>query len=171
MIICFIFFHTVGSCFSLPILSLFPYICSVRDRFTTSKSSHHTLLTCEIWVVYVLFYVFTSVLHVDPNVIFDPFLPRWPMFPKMRLLNSNALIQGSGRFVGVTGWDPSVCKSNWVHVHNLRFTFIKLGYVLHIPLKWSVIFPQSWTSTGSSVTNCRFCPIIARILLKDQVFF
>ena len=49
----------------------------------------------------------------------------------------------------------------------LRFSFIKLGYILYIPLKRSVIFLQSWTSTGyfsnstsSSVTHCRFSPII-----------
>ena len=45
---------------------------------------------------------------------------------------------------------------------------VKLGYILQILLKWSVIFLQSWTSTGYSsnstdsfVTNCRFSPIIA----------
>ena len=69
--------------------------------------------------------------------------------------------------LGITGWDPSVCKSNWLHVDILRISFIKLEYVLQTPLKWSVIFLQSWTSTGyfwnstgSSVTNCRFSPII-----------
>ena len=28
------------------------------------------------------------------------------------------------------GWDPSVCKSGRLHVDILRFSFIKLGYVL-----------------------------------------
>ena len=36
----------------------------------------------------------------------------------------------SGRFLGIIGWDPSVCKSNWLHVDILRFSFIKLGYIL-----------------------------------------
>ena len=33
--------------------------------------------------------------------------------------------QWSGRFLG----DPSVCKSNRLHVDNLQFSFIKLGYI------------------------------------------
>jgi hypothetical protein len=71
--------------------------------------------------------------------------------------------QWLGRFLGIIGWDPSVCKSNRWHVDIHRFFLIKLGYILQIPLKWSVIFLLSWTSTsyfsnstGSSVTNCRF---------------
>ena len=85
-------------------------------------------------------------------------------------------IQWSGRFLNVTGWNPSVCKSNRSYVHIIRFSFIKLGYILHIPLKWSVIFLQSRTSsgefsnsTGSFVTNCRFSPIIGYI--RGKVFF
>ena len=76
--------------------------------------------------------------------------------------------QWSGRFLGILiGWDLSVCKSNQLHVDILRFSFTKLGYILWIPLKWSVIFLHSWTSTdyfsnstSSFVTNCRFSPII-----------
>ena len=73
-----------------------------------------------------------------------------------------------GEIFGATGWDPNVCKSNWLHIDILLVSFIKLGYILQIPLKWLVIFLQSWTSTGyfsnstgSFVTNCRFSPIIA----------
>ena len=69
--------------------------------------------------------------------------------------------------LGITGWDPSVYKFKWSYVDNLLVSFIKLGYILKIPLKWSVNFLQSWTSTGyfsnstgSFVTNCRFPPII-----------
>ena len=69
--------------------------------------------------------------------------------------------QWPGRLLGSTGWDPSVCKSDRSHVHILRFSCIKLWYILYISLKWLVIFLQSWTSTGSSLTNCRFSPIIA----------
>ena len=72
-----------------------------------------------------------------------------------------------GRFLGITAWDHGVCKSNRLHVDILWFSFIKLGYIPKVSLKWSVIFLQSWTSTGfssnttgSSVTNCRFSPII-----------
>ena len=73
----------------------------------------------------------------------------------------------SGRFLGITGWHPSACKSNRLHVDILRFSFIKLGYTLYIPLQRSVIILQSWistgyfsNSTGSFVTNCRFSLII-----------
>ena len=38
--------------------------------------------------------------------------------------------QWSGRFLGMTSWDPSVCKSNRLHVHILRFSYIELGYIL-----------------------------------------
>ena len=38
-----------------------------------------------------------------------------------------------GRFLGITCWNPSIYKSN-------RFSFVKLGYFLTTPLKWSVIF-------------------------------
>ena len=75
--------------------------------------------------------------------------------------------QWLGRFLSIIGWDPSVGKSNRLHVDILWFSFIKLGYIPYIPLKWSVIFLESWSSTGSfsnsigsSVTNCRFSPII-----------
>jgi hypothetical protein len=76
--------------------------------------------------------------------------------------------QWLGRFVGIIGWEPSVCKSNRLHVDILRFSFIKLGVYSSINSS-KVIgnFLQSWTSTGyfsnwtgSSETNCRFSPII-----------
>ena len=35
--------------------------------------------------------------------------------------------QWSGRFLGITGWNPSDYKSNRLHVHILRFSFVKLG--------------------------------------------
>ena len=78
-------------------------------------------------------------------------------------------IQWFGSFLSITGSNPSVCKSNRLPVDVLRFSFIKLRYILWIPLKWSRVFLQSWTSpgyfsnsTGSYVTNCRFSPNIAR---------
>ena len=82
--------------------------------------------------------------------------------------------QRSGRFLDIIGWDPRVCKSNRLHVDILRFSYTILGYILWIPLKWSVIFLQSWTSTGyfsnstgSSVTNCRFTSIIDSRVVTD----
>ena len=81
-----------------------------------------------------------------------------------------SFIQWSGRFLGIIGWDPSVCKSNRLYVDILRFSFIKWRYFLQIPLKWSIIFMQSWTSTGyfsnstgSFATNCWFSPIMGFI--------
>jgi hypothetical protein len=40
------------------------------------------------------------------------------------------LQQWSGWFLNIIGWDPSICKSNRLHVEILRFSFIKLGYIL-----------------------------------------
>ena len=38
--------------------------------------------------------------------------------------------QWSGRILGIIGWDLSVCKSNRFHVDILRFSSLKLGYIL-----------------------------------------
>ena len=73
-------------------------------------------------------------------------------------------VVGEILFLGIiSGWNSSVCKSNRLHVDILWFSFIKLWYILYIPLKWPVIFLQSWTwtgyfsnSTGSFVTKCGF---------------
>ena len=35
--------------------------------------------------------------------------------------------QWSGGFLGITCWDPSVCKSNRLYVNILLFSFINLG--------------------------------------------
>ena len=76
-------------------------------------------------------------------------------------MQKNGVGQWSWRLLGIIG------KSNRLQVDILRFSFIKLGYILQIPLKWSVIVLQSWTSTGyfsnstgSFVTKCRFSPTI-----------
>ena len=68
--------------------------------------------------------------------------------------------------------------SNRLHVDVLRFAFIKLGYILQIPLQRSVIFLQSWSSTGyfsnstgSSVTKCRFSMIIAYPILRCMLSY
>ena len=78
---------------------------------------------------------------------------------------------------GIIGWDPSVCKCNRLHVDILWFSIIKLGYILYIPLKWLVIFlkPRTSTgyfsnSTGLSVTNCWFSPIIGRVQIYGNKF-
>ena len=82
-------------------------------------------------------------------------------------------------FLGITGRDPGVSKINQFHVDIFRCFFIKLGYTLWIPLKWSVILLQSWwTSTGyfsnstcASVTNCQFSSIIDWICSQIEIEF
>ena len=78
-----------------------------------------------------------------------------------------ARISDRGDFLGIIGWDLSVCKSNRLGVDTLGFFYINLRYIPQIPLKWAIILLKSRTSTGyfsystaSSVTNCRFSPII-----------
>ena len=51
------------------------------------------------------------------------------------------LDQWSGRFLGMTGCDPSVCKSNRWHVDMLRFSFTKLRYILWNSSKMIGNFP------------------------------
>ena len=70
--------------------------------------------------------------------------PGWSLLSLCRERIAGFAIQTSdwGYFwAQIIGWDPSVCKSNRLHVDILRFSFIKLGYIPYILLKWSVIFP------------------------------
>ena len=51
----------------------------------------------------------------------------------VRLLNTRKRHHAgssAGTGEGVIGGDPSVCKSNRLHVHILRFSFIELEYIL-----------------------------------------
>ena len=105
------------------------------------------------------------------------FTLQWSWYKVVVSMNQLCLHQWSERFLGITGWDPSVCKSNRLHVHILRFSFIKLGYSLYIPLKLSAIFLHSWTSTGyvsnstrSFVTSCRFSLIRGLYLSSAFIF-
>ena len=68
--------------------------------------------------------------------------------PSPNRVTQSGFHRWSGRFLGITtGWDPSVCKSNRLCVHILQFfSFIELGYIIQIPLTWTVIFLQSWTN-------------------------
>jgi len=59
--------------------------------------------------------------------------------------NTNSLCK---RFLNITTWDPSVCQSNQLHVDIFQFFNTNSKYILEIPLKWSLIFRKSWTSTG-----------------------
>jgi hypothetical protein len=57
-----------------------------------------------------------------------PILGDWRMGENF--FSSTGEEQWSGRFLDIIGWDPSVCKSNRLHVGILRFSIIELGYIL-----------------------------------------
>ena len=102
-----------------------------KNKTTTLKPSSSKLSTCHGW---------KSLFWVRKNIFLMP-----------KKMSSQ---QSSGRFVGIiTSWDPSVCKSNRLHVDMLWFSFIKLGYILYIPLKWSVIFCSLQRPPVSSQTQ------------------
>ena len=50
--------------------------------------------------------------------------------------------------------DPSVSKSNRVHVVIFRIFSINSRYILPIPLQWLILFLRSSTSTGYFSTKC-----------------
>ena len=85
--------------------------------------------------------------------------------PAGRQLRSQSLwkleheYQWFGRFLGITGWDPSVCKSNRLHADILRFSFIELG---NIVLEGSSLIICPWTWILSVVFNARanLCPYV-----------
>ena len=81
-----------------------------------------------------------------------------------------------GNFLGVISQNPSVSKSNWLHIVIFRFFFINFRYILKTPVKWSVVFLKSWTSrsyfstsTGSSVTSGRFSSFIDSQLTNSSM--
>ena len=67
-------------------------------------------------------------------------------------------------------------SQNRLHVHILQFFFIKLGYILQNSSEMIGNFPAvlnfNWLfshSTGSSVTTCRFSPIIGEELAGSLI--
>ena len=77
-------------------------------------------------------------------------------------------ISVQGDFWAIIGRDPSVSKSNRLHINTFRLLFINSWYILYIPPKQWAILLKSWTSTsyfsnstGSSITNGRFSLFIA----------
>ena len=54
----------------------------------------------------------------------------------------------TGEIFGHNGWDPSICKSNRLHVDILRFSFMELVYILsskiignfHVVLNFNWLF-------------------------------
>ena len=83
------------------------------------------------------------------------------IFPIMLSVPQNIVMnlnQWSGRLLSITGWDPSVCKSNWLHLDILRFSFIKLGYIYSI---------NSSTMIGNFPAVLNF----NRVFLERNLFF
>ena len=60
-----------------------------------------------------------------------------------------------GDFWALSGHDRSVSESNRLHVVIFRVFFVNVRYIPWIPLKWSVIFLNSCTSTGYSTRSTR----------------
>ena len=132
--------------------------CEGQVSWATSNPRTRNLtsgeLRFEAFKIYInCYYYCFPILSTIPTVASNNLVLDWTLW--------------LGRFWGISGWDPSVCKSNWLHVDILRFSLIKLRYIMQIPLKWSVSLLHSWTSTGyfsnstgSFVPNRRFSPII-----------
>ena len=70
-------------------------------------------------------------LHVDIfRFFFHSFVVHSTDYSKVIGKFPQVFNQGSERLLGVTGGDPSVCKSNRLHVLIRWFSFIKLRYIL-----------------------------------------
>ena len=67
------------------------------------------------------------------------------------------IITMSGRFLGIIGWDPSVSKSNWLHLDIFRFFFIHLRFILWNPLSRWVVFLKFWISPGYLLNSTGSC--------------
>ena len=80
---------------------------------------------------------------------------------KLKVFAMSSVQHCLGRFLGI---DPSVSKSNRLHINIFRILLINLRYIPWIPLKWWAILLKYWwtstsyfsNSTGSSVTSGRF---------------
>ena len=87
------------------------------------------------------------------------------------LWKGNSRIPKLGMREVLSAWSdklsPSVSKWNLLHVVIFWIFFNNLRNILQMPLKWSAIFLESWTSTGclsdstgSLVTSSRFSPFV-----------
>ena len=110
------------------------------------------------------------VIYLPLKYITYIFKKDWTMIGNLpEVLNFKCLFSNQclGRFPGTIDQDPSVSKSNWLHVAKFQIFFINLEHILYIPWKRLVIFLKSWTltaysssSTGLSVTSSWFSPFI-----------
>ena len=58
--------------------------------------------------------------------------------------------QSPGRYLGIIGHNPSVPKTNWLHVVIFWFLINIKGYFIHSS-KMISNFLNSWTSIGSQI--------------------
>ena len=92
-------------------------------------------------------------------------------------------LMGTSQWFGITGWDPSFCKSNRGYMlTSSKFPFLNWGILYSINSSKTVgDFPAVsnfnrlfLNSTGSFVTNCWFSPIIGTspeaLVNSDQSF-
>ena len=82
----------------------------------------------------------------------------------------------SGRFLGITGWDPSGLQVQPVTCWHPPVFIYWIGVYTINSSKWSVNFLQSWSSpsyfsnsNGSSVSNCRFSLIKITNMLRTMM--
>ena len=102
---------------------------------------HSSWSDIYIWMVYAKAYDFctsTPILNLEwdfrdlqlltswdnPQLLTDP---RTKLFVELEAPTIGPRAQWSGRFLGIIGWDPSVCKSNRLHVDILRFFLYYIG--------------------------------------------
>ena len=98
---------------------------------------------------------------------------QWSTFPILTVRSVEA-----GPVIGEIFGHTNRLRSEFLQVQPVGYMLTTFGFLLlnwgiffyiYIPLNWSVIFLQSWTSTSyfsnstsSSVTNCQFSPILPR---------
>ena len=133
-----------------PQIFIFPYNC-YDHQFLSFRKVYTNLVTTWKCVQYLWIDVFAcTYLHHGHHV--RMMLSIWTCH-----LFTNSV---SGENLGHNWSKSRVSKSNWLHIVIFRFVFINVESNPKIPLKWSVIFMHSWTSTnyfsnsiGSSITT------------------
>ena len=111
-----------------------------------------------------------SYAKLKPTSLKDTLLPSsWPnAYICVGGHHALALSAPTGDFWAYLIKNPSrVSKSTRLHGGVFRVFFDKLEFITQIPLKWWLIFPRSWTSTGyflnstgSPVTSSRLSPFL-----------
>ena len=122
----------------VPLLSAIKYHLTLYTIFSVSTTStiqnsikfHNLVVTKRGGAIYCEAFFFSSLLVPLLSCLFTRFTPKTLESPRVVEPWPLCWVQWSGRFLDITGWDPSACKSNRLHVDILRFSFTKLGYIL-----------------------------------------